>query len=279
MTQPTYSLPPRKWYTLEQAAKRIAKLTGEEIEVADLIHYWYLGKIEIFTHIVKNSRYLKIGSYDIDLKKDVDFFEDRENLKSVRIEKIFCKESKDFINGFFSIIFPVFNYSTIEKEVLNKNGISLNFLVYLASPKQKKAKRLFFSIRFNDFDFAKNSIVNFDDLYILNDAINDFLLPKKSQEIEKMRKYAQNLLKMGRPEHSLKSLILEIARETFKYNPQASPHKLATAIFNYVEKHYFEEYGTIDLRTISNYIKEAKLGLPKSKNASKVTIKDPLKTE
>ena len=32
-------LPPRRWHSLEQAIKRIKQLTGEELEIADLIHY------------------------------------------------------------------------------------------------------------------------------------------------------------------------------------------------------------------------------------------------
>ncbi|MDO9894162.1 hypothetical protein Q7473_08525 [Glaesserella parasuis] len=50
-----YKLPPRKWYTLEQAIKRIKQLTGEELEIADLIHFWLIGKINIATNIFFSS--------------------------------------------------------------------------------------------------------------------------------------------------------------------------------------------------------------------------------
>ncbi|MDP8078393.1 hypothetical protein [Phocoenobacter skyensis] len=42
-----FKLPPRKWYTLEQACKRIYKLTGEEVTTDDLIHYWLTNKLGI----------------------------------------------------------------------------------------------------------------------------------------------------------------------------------------------------------------------------------------
>ncbi|MCT8565804.1 hypothetical protein Q7471_03580 [Glaesserella parasuis] len=43
----TYKIPPRKWYTLEQAIKRIKQLTGEEYEINDLLHFSNLGYIEL----------------------------------------------------------------------------------------------------------------------------------------------------------------------------------------------------------------------------------------
>ncbi|HDL5764566.1 TPA: hypothetical protein PXF06_002677, partial [Mannheimia haemolytica] len=46
-----YKLPARKWYTLEQATKRIKQLTGEDIEIEDLLHYWYLRKLELSIYL------------------------------------------------------------------------------------------------------------------------------------------------------------------------------------------------------------------------------------
>ncbi|MDO9880416.1 hypothetical protein Q7449_08265 [Glaesserella parasuis] len=48
-----YKLPPRKWYTLEQAIKRIKQLTGEELEMADLIHYWKIRNM----YLLPNNTY------------------------------------------------------------------------------------------------------------------------------------------------------------------------------------------------------------------------------
>lgn len=42
-----YTIPPREWYTLEQAIKRIYKLTGEELDISDLHHYWLIGKLNL----------------------------------------------------------------------------------------------------------------------------------------------------------------------------------------------------------------------------------------
>lgn len=50
MTTPqdtAYKIPPRRWYNLEQAKKRIYQLTGEEITTADLIHHWKNHKLDL----------------------------------------------------------------------------------------------------------------------------------------------------------------------------------------------------------------------------------------
>lgn len=45
MTKP--KLPPMKWYTLEQAARKISKLTNEDIDVAELLHYAFINNARI----------------------------------------------------------------------------------------------------------------------------------------------------------------------------------------------------------------------------------------
>ncbi|MCT8666171.1 hypothetical protein KZ392_11105, partial [Glaesserella parasuis] len=57
MSESKYTLPPREWYSLEQAVKRIQQLTGETIEIEELIHYWLIGKLNIAINIFfSNSR-------------------------------------------------------------------------------------------------------------------------------------------------------------------------------------------------------------------------------
>ncbi|KMK50518.1 hypothetical protein RO21_11295 [[Actinobacillus] muris] len=60
-----YQLPPRKWYTLEQAIKRIKQLTGEELEIEDLLHFWKIRKIEICAFCLMSPEEIKIGNLDI----------------------------------------------------------------------------------------------------------------------------------------------------------------------------------------------------------------------
>lgn len=57
MSESKYQLPPREWYSLEQAVKHIQQLTGETFEVGDLIHFWLLGKLNIAINVFfENSR-------------------------------------------------------------------------------------------------------------------------------------------------------------------------------------------------------------------------------
>ena len=40
-------LPNRKWYTLQQAADKLTRESGEPVTVEDLIHYAYIGDLEL----------------------------------------------------------------------------------------------------------------------------------------------------------------------------------------------------------------------------------------
>lgn len=62
MTNQIFKLPPRKWYSLEQAIKRIKQLTGEELEIEDLIHYWKIRKLEICTYCLMTPVEITIGN-------------------------------------------------------------------------------------------------------------------------------------------------------------------------------------------------------------------------
>lgn len=50
-----YNLPPREWYSLEQTIDQIYKLTGETINISDLIHYWITGRLNISINIFFSS--------------------------------------------------------------------------------------------------------------------------------------------------------------------------------------------------------------------------------
>ncbi|QNS14713.1 hypothetical protein [Mannheimia bovis] len=50
-----YNLPPREWYSLEQTIDQIYKLTGETLNISDLIHYWITGRLNISINIFFSS--------------------------------------------------------------------------------------------------------------------------------------------------------------------------------------------------------------------------------
>ncbi|MDG6881255.1 Uncharacterised protein [Phocoenobacter uteri] len=65
-TNSQFKLPPKKWYSLDQACEQIYKYTDENVTKDDLIHYAKIGllKISIKTHITKYHK--KIGSVRLD---------------------------------------------------------------------------------------------------------------------------------------------------------------------------------------------------------------------
>lgn len=319
MTETKYSLPPRKWYTLDQAAKRISKLTGEDIEVADLLHYAFTNKLELCFFV----RYKEGEGLIIDGEQKRYFSSNNEILPLPNMRLVFFDETlfellnrnsqakNDYQENAFAEIYDEFSYLQIAQSWDEGKSIDLTLYegliaIYLESiriiPSDLEIGKLLkvkiaikypnlnlvdsqtqiprasnnfqiitFNIETNEEQFELVSEIKIDNLLISKGEIELFL---ENKLIEK-----PTYRNLGRPTKDIKSLVLEIAKETFKFNPQASPNKLATAIFNYAEQHYFEEYGTIDLRTILNYLKDEKIGLPNSRNPSKVTIKDPLKYE
>lgn len=44
-------IPPRKWYTLEQASRKLSKETGQDITVEDMVHYLFLGYFLPYLHV------------------------------------------------------------------------------------------------------------------------------------------------------------------------------------------------------------------------------------
>ncbi|QIM62908.1 hypothetical protein A1D29_06185 [Pasteurellaceae bacterium Orientalotternb1] len=205
MSQPSYSLPPRKWYTLEQAAKRIAKLTGEEIEVGDLLHFWYINQLEISIFFRKTETTLTIGEYKFDNEEFI-FIEQPKYFitsdskieviegaiyENFEIDNIFNKILFDdgyiTYTGICSIVPSAFNYVEMEKEIIEK-GICVNFAGNLITPKHSELKtRLSFFIQFKNFEKARYSYLNKENLYILNDHLDDFI-SNRSNELQSIAK-------------------------------------------------------------------------------------------
>ena len=94
---------------MEQAVKKIYKLTGDEITVEDLIHYWGVGKLEIKTNISITPDELFIGGVQIpavDIRFMVlDINRDIANAASSNNLKIFKEESDTgLFSEFFNLI-------------------------------------------------------------------------------------------------------------------------------------------------------------------------------
>ncbi|MGX2975668.1 hypothetical protein ACWIUH_11730 [Ursidibacter arcticus] len=192
------SLPPRKWYTLEQAVKRINKLTGEEIEVADLLHFAINKKIQFCVRFIyAENLFLIIGNNFIDLSenkvlkkipkgmdndfiKEIDMFNflmslDFEMIDNCDIlKKINYIEIEQFdykcFKGLVSLVaqMTLKDYSLFELE-LKEKFFKVNKTIF-SSPLINNQELAFFKF------FCDNSFyISKNDLLILNEDIEKFI--------------------------------------------------------------------------------------------------------
>ena len=66
------TIPPRRWYTLAQAADKLTHDTGQKITVEDMIHFLFQGYFLPFVHVKYKLNHSLIfnGKYQIDLKQN-----------------------------------------------------------------------------------------------------------------------------------------------------------------------------------------------------------------
>ncbi|QLD32988.1 hypothetical protein [Mannheimia varigena] len=320
MTKP--KLPPMKWYTLEQAARKISKLTNEYIDVAELLHYAFINKLELCVY----AKYKENDYFIIDGEVRRDLIVDNAQQEIKNIGLVFYQDTimeilnrnKDVIpiyqEDYFAEVEDEFSYLQIAQNFDDESLIDVTrydglIAIYLESLKlipndfqlgktikvttafkiptfqqihtqlqlpraTNNCQIISFNVDCNAEEFRVISEIKVDSLLISPKEIDLFL--NNGEIIKKAETKASN----GRPTKNIKSLILEIAKETFKSNPQQSRNKIGTAIFDYLEKAgYFLEYERVDFRTIDNYLKECGIGKPKAQNRDKVTIKDPFKSQ
>lgn len=249
MTDKKYNLPPRKWYNLEQAIKRIQKLTGEELEIADLIHYWLTHKIEICIYCNISPSDIKIGRATLSRKgghslivylEDLDadfisklsqddvlefyhlkecddiFFVERQSEFAIKNDTKYYDEivfdnhnpilaenldEPFYINGFLSVIHKNDIYISDENRIISTKKLKThqNHL-YLATPKNGEENRATIEI-IN----IENFYLNIDDLYILNQDLEDFITsnasppridnkPRNSKTLNLQAEFIRNLI-------------------------------------------------------------------------------------
>lgn len=253
-----YKAPERVYYNLEQASRKISNLCNEEITTDDLIYYWLYGKLEISIPIFINKEFIKIANlYEYERNKFIFLEYSRllsyiDNPLNIEIEEniertefiikqdditLFDKcpinRNTIFYTGFFSIS-PYMKSIEIEGEI-SKNGIFINYLRYLTSPKDKYGKRLKFYTDFSvDFDNTRNTYIPKDRLYILDYALYDFLNNHTEFKIiaENMQKPEP---KTGRPT-KITEEFLELGRKTAQEYPTASANNIANAIYAHLTK-------------------------------------------
>lgn len=289
-------LPPRRWHSLEQAIKRIKQLTGEELEIADLIHYAAVEKLLLSVYFIYYPARIAIGNLEI---IDRSLFNQQllfNNEKNFEIDYIFSISDKpktffqnefvkktltpledfsyhDFwISGLMNLYSGIGHAPQDINEVLEK-GVRLSNENIFVSPKYKIDNRV---ISIFSLITEQEFFLTIDNLFILDSDLNNFLF----SETERVNiSEALDKSKVGRKEADIKPLILSIAEATFKRHPNHSRNKITTAIHQYIEKYYSEEYLIPDKRTVVNYLKEANIGKIGATNKERVIIIDPYKQD
>lgn len=80
------SVPPRKWYTLEQASRKLTKELNQEITVEDMVHYLFLGYFLPYIHTKYriNNDIIFNNKYEIKLNEKNRLIEERTLTKELK---------------------------------------------------------------------------------------------------------------------------------------------------------------------------------------------------
>lgn len=218
MSETEYKLPTRKWYTLEQAVKRINQLTKEDIDTSDLLQYWMNHKIELCIHFHLSPAQIKINGKKLNIKdatslyidptgfKAEDYYDDNifqmiqlteigdgdfngeidvhRGESNIGMDIVIHKNNEEnfnlieqysarffYINGFLSLIYSSELFQGREIDIIRGNNIPFREgMLAMSTPSCIEGDRLFIEIlNINDFNLQP------EDLYILNDDLEDFL--------------------------------------------------------------------------------------------------------
>lgn len=218
MTQEKIKLPPRKWYSLEQAAEKLTRDTGEHVAVDDLLHYYLIDLLELSIYIDTTSKVFRIADMvftDLSLNDDkkilpisyldfhlfgnlnknitipyvfsitqgVDTIYQKENL---RITISGCDEKFEsvlYISGFMNMWDSIGDKpKSLEKiKELKEKGICLNGFSFLISPYNNEDLRAVIQIGVND-KCKEDIFITLDNIYILDSDLNAFLHGKKREK-------------------------------------------------------------------------------------------------
>ena len=66
------TLPPRKWYSLQQAADKLTREFGELVTIDDLLHYYQIGLLELSVYIATSQETIKIGKHIFSTFENID---------------------------------------------------------------------------------------------------------------------------------------------------------------------------------------------------------------
>jgi len=294
MTQGKIKLPPRKWYSLQQAADKLTMDSGEVVTVNDLLHYAYNRKLQICT------KFLYLEDVGIKIANKVIKFNENNSIElSNAIKKKEIKEYDTFIktiSGFstiYGITYPQeFNFKIENKDEYNihkeKKRIYFGFLSFMLDfiihnysfsedgfyirngtffilPITSKNKTLdFLNVKTDEKTKIENEylFILHEDLELLKhgkDWLNDKEIKNNFEKI---------LNKGGRPTIKYKDEIVLLAEKIFKAYPEHNRERIKEAILELVNnQNYFNDPSfKINEVTTKKILREKEIGISRGKS-------------
>jgi len=290
------TLPPRKWYSLQQAADKLTREFGEPVTIDDLLHYSQIGLLELSVYIATSQETIKIGKHifstfeNIDKEKAFsrnifDFHLVSEYKEDIFIQHLFSirkgiettyqnkllkinissydKELDNliFIDGFMNLLDAIGNGPKAIKDTIEK-GINLARLNYLVSPDYGDDYRVVILTNLNK-NTKENIFIKLDDLYVLDSDLKAFLNGEnKEKDVEKIIEKS----KVGRKRDNRHKEIIETSKEfTVKY-PEANRESIKNAVMNLLN------IDDLSDEQIRRYLKEENIGKPHGSSISNMTL-------
>lgn len=216
MTNQIFKLPPRKWYSLEQACERIEKLTGDTAKKSDLLHFWHIGKLPIYIEIhYKLDHFLSLGGLELSRDSLLSFTYHSDTLKSsvndaefdidliqltsakLTINEEIKKTSTHVKGGFFNnslkrsdeeIFLEIKGLISLQKDFTKvftnkERDLQPQHLKGLATPPTKNGEMIYFNLNTSKKDYFTLS----PPMFILESDLQKLLTNQTDAEAEKER--------------------------------------------------------------------------------------------
>lgn len=289
-------LPPRKWYSLQQAADKLSQDTNRTITIDDLLHYCQIELLNISIYVGKALSVIRIGDLvfsEIALKgvekilpkKYLNFHILGGYQRNISIEHIFeirkgiqteynnglvkmtlSNYDKKFddvilIDGFMNLWAPIGNNPKDIKEIKEK-GLRISGMQYLVSPNRDEDFRIVIQLSL-DWECQEDLFISSDDIYILDSDLNAFIEGKTKpididEVIEKSR--------IGRQKNKRHNEIIDTAKKLFLKYPEANRESIKNAVMDLLN------IDDLSDEQIRRYLKENEIGKRGGSSISKMSL-------